>query len=75
MRLSVFFIFINLFILIFIYFWLRWVFVATRGFSLVAASRDYSSLRCAGISLQWFLLLRSTGSRHAGFNNCDTWAQ
>ena len=46
-----FFFFINLFIL-FIYFWLRWVFVAVRRLSLVAASRGYS-------------LLWSTGSRHA----------
>ena len=33
-----FFFLINLFIL-FIYFWLRWVFVAARGLSLIAASR------------------------------------
>ena len=33
-----------------------------RGLSLVAASRGYSSLRCAG-------------SRHAGFSICGTWAQ
>ena len=26
------------------FFWLRWVFVAARGLSLVAASRGYSSL-------------------------------
>ena len=48
---------------VFIYFWLRWVFVAAPGLSLVAASGGYSSLRCAGFSLQWLLLLRSTGSR------------
>ena len=48
-----------------IYFWLRWVFVAVRGLSLVAASGGYSSLRCAGFSLRWLLLLRSTGSRGA----------
>ena len=30
----------------------------------------YSSLRCAGFSLRWLLLLRSTGSRHAGFSSC-----
>ena len=56
------FILINLFI----YFWLRWVFVAARRLSLVAASRGYSSLRCAGFSLRWLLLLQSTGSRHTG---------
>ena len=33
------------------------------GFSLVVASGGYSSLRCAGFSLHWFLLLRSAGSR------------
>ena len=69
-----FFSFINLFIL-FIYFWLHWVFVAARRLSLVAASRGYSSLRYAGFSLRWLLLLRSTGSRHAGFSSCGTWAQ
>ena len=64
----------NKFIL-FIYFWLHWVFVAARGLSLVAASGGYSLLQCAGFSLQWLLLLRSMGSRHAGFSSCSTWAQ
>ena len=36
------------------------------GLSLVAASGGHSSLRCAGLSLSWPLLLRSTGSRRAG---------
>ena len=58
----------------FIYFWLRWVFIAARGLSLVAASGSYSSLWCVGFSLQWLLLLRSTGSRHAGFGSCGTQA-
>ena len=66
--------FCNTFIL-FIYFWLCWVFVAVRGLSLVVASGGYSSLRCTGFSLRWLLLLRSTGSRRAGFSSCDTWAQ
>ena len=44
------------------------------GFSLVGVSGGYSSLRCAGFSLRWLLLLRSTGSRHAGFSSCGTWA-
>ena len=43
-----FFFFFNLLIL-FIYFWLRWVFVAAHGLSLVAASGGYSSLQCAGL--------------------------
>ena len=37
-----------------------------RGLSLVAASGGHSSSRCAGLSLSWPLLLRSTGSRRAG---------
>ena len=41
---QVFFFFLNKFIYIFIYFWLRWVFVAARGLSLVAVSRGCSSL-------------------------------
>ena len=59
----------------FIYFWLRWVFVAARGLSLVAASGGYSLLRCVGFSLRWLLLLRSTGSRRMGFSSCGTRAQ
>ena len=51
---------------LFIYFWLCWVFVSVRGLSLVAASGSHSSSRCAGLSLSWPLLLRSTGSRRAG---------
>ena len=68
------FFFFNLFIL-FIYFWLHWVLVAARGLSLVVVSGGYSSLWCTGFSLWWLLLLRSMGSRHAGFSSCGTWAQ
>ena len=57
-----------------VFFWLHWVFTAARGLSLVAASGGYSSLQCAGFSLWWLLLLRSTGSRHAGFSSCSTQA-
>ena len=63
------FFFLNKFIL-FIYFWLRWVFIAVHGLSLVAVSRGYSSFQCAGFSLRWLLLLRSTGSRRLGFSSC-----
>ena len=66
-----FFLFKFLFIYLFIY-WLHWVFVATHGLSLVAASGGYSSLRCMGFSLQWLLLLQSMGSRHTGFSSCGT---
>ena len=57
------------------YFWLCWVFIAVCRISLPAASRGYSSLRCTGFSLQWLLLLQSTGSRHAGFSSCSTQVQ
>ena len=45
------------------------------GFSLVVVSRGDSSLRCAGFSLRWLLLLQSTSARHAGFSSCVTRAQ
>ena len=54
------------FIYLFIYFWLCWVFVSVRGLSVVVASGGHSSSRCAGLSLSRPLLLRGTGSRHAG---------
>ena len=54
------------FIYLFIYLWLCWVFVSVRGLSLVAASGDHSSSRCAGLSPPRPLLLWSTGSRRAG---------
>ena len=67
------FFFFNLFNL-FIY-WLRWVFIAARGLSLVGASGGYSSLRCVGFSLRWLLLLQSMGSRRTDFSSCGTRAQ
>ena len=62
---------IYLFIL-FICFWLCWVFLAACVLSLVAASGGYSLLQCVDFSLRWLLLLRSTGSRHAGFRSCGS---
>ena len=50
-------IFFLIYVFYFIYFLLCWVFVAARRLSLVAMSRGYSSLRCAG-------------SRHGGFSSC-----
>ena len=61
-----FFFFFNLFIYLFIYLCLCWVFVSVWGLSLVAAGGGYSSSQCAGLSLSWPLLLRSTGSRRTG---------
>ena len=53
-------------------FWLCWVFIAACGLSLFVVSRGYSLLQCTGFSLQWPLLLRSTGARRAGFGSCGT---
>ena len=58
--------FLFIYLILFIYFWLCWVFISVRGLSLVAASGGHSSSRCAGLSLSWPVLLRSTGSRRAG---------
>ena len=66
---------LSLFIHSLIYLWLGWAFVAARGLSLVVVNRGYSLLRCAGFSLWWLLLLRSTGSRHTGFSSCGSRAQ
>ena len=63
------------FVLFLFFFWLRWIFVAVHGLSLVPASGGYSSLWCVGFSLQWLLLLQSMGSRHASFSSCGIWAQ
>ena len=64
-----------LFVCLFVYFWLHWVFIAVHGLSLVVASGGYSLLRCAGFSLWWLLLLKSTGSRRVGFSSCGSRAQ
>ena len=55
-----------------LFFLINLLFLAARGLSLVAASGSYSSLRCVEFSLQWLLLLRSTGSRRAGFSSCGS---
>ena len=52
-----------------------WVLVAECGLSLAAVSGGYSSLRCAGFTLQGLLLLQSLGSRRAGFSSCGARAQ
>ena len=57
----------------FFFFFLIYVFIfggvgssfLCEGF-LVVVSGGHSSSRCAGLSLSWSLLLRSTGSRRAG---------
>ena len=75
-RLPLSFSFLSLFLsFIYYYFWLHWVFVATRGLPPAVASRGYSSLWCAGFSLRWLLLSQSTGSRYTGFSICGTRAR
>ena len=65
----------HFFVCLFIYLWLCWVLVAARGLSLVVVSGGHSSQWCAGFSLRWLLLLRSTGSRCVGFSSCGTQTQ
>ena len=59
----------------FIYFCLCWVLVTACRLSLVTVSEGYSLLQYAGFSLQWLLLLQSTGSRVCGFHSCGMWPQ
>ena len=56
------------------YLWLCWVFVATPGLSLVAASGASLSLRGTGFSLQGIFLLRDAASRAQGLGSRDAWA-
>ena len=49
------------------------------GFSLVVVSGSFSSMWYAGLSSQWLLLLRSTGSQDSivtarGLSSCYSWA-
>ena len=69
---------INLFIL-FIYFWLRGVFIAARGLSLVAVRGGYSSLRQAGFHCGGFscCTARTLGARASvvvarGLSSCGS---
>ena len=64
--------FFNKFIYLFIYFGCVGSSLLRTGFSLAVVSGGYSSLRCAGFSLWWILLLRSMGSRRVGFSSCGT---
>ena len=51
-------------------FCLCWVFVAARGLSLVAVSRDYVVVH--GLLIAVACLLQGTGSRRVGFSSCGT---
>ena len=46
----------------------------TRALLQLRRAGGYSSLRCVGFSLRWFLLLQSMGSRCVGFSSCGSWA-
>ena len=50
----------------FIYLWLCWVLFLCEGFLQLWQAGCHSSSQCADLSLSRPLLLRSTGSRHAG---------
>ena len=65
LELNLFFIYL-LFFYFFFYFWLCWVFISVRGLFSSCGKLGHSSSWCAGLSLLWPLLLRSTGSRRAG---------
>ena len=56
-------------------FWLHWVFAVAFGLSLAVVSRGSSLVAVHGFSWWRLLLLLSTGSRHAGFSSCVSWAQ
>ena len=56
---------------VFIYFWLRWVFVAARGFSLVVVRKGHFLLQCTGFSFCWLFLLQNTGFSMRGFSTCS----
>ena len=76
-----FYVYINLFIL-FIYFWPRWVFVAARRLSLVAAragaplSCGAQASHCGGFSCcgAWALGARTSVVAVHGFSSCGSWA-
>ena len=75
LRIIVFWVFVFVFFYKFIYLFLAVLGLCccARAFSRCSEG-GYSSLRCAGFSLQWLLLLWSTGSRHVGFSSCVSWA-
>ena len=63
----------NFFVILFIYFWLCWVFVATQAFlqlQRVRAPLQLRSSHCGGFSC-----CRAWALRCTGFSSCDTQAQ
>ena len=60
------------YVLILIYFWLCWIFIAVRGLSLAVASRGYSLVVFRLLSAV-ASLLQSTGSWWVRFSSCGPW--
>lgn len=54
---------------LFVYFWLRRVFIAERGLSLVVPSGVFSSSHCMGFSLWWGF---SSCGAQGGLSSCGT---
>ena len=56
---------------LFIYFWLRWVFVAVHRLSLATVSGDYSfTVVCGLLIVGDFSCCRILALEHAGFSSC-----
>ena len=68
-----FIVFINLFILFYLFLAALGLCCCTRAFSS-CGERGLLFVVVRGFSLRWLLLLWSTGSRHTGFSSCGSWA-
>ena len=62
-------------LIVFIYFWLCWVFVANAGFSLVEVSRGYSLIAVHRLLIVAASLVGHRLYRAQGLSSCGTWAQ
>ena len=59
-------------LIVFIYLWLQWVFVAVRAFLQLWQAGATLQLWCTGFSFWWLLLLQSINSGQTGFSGCST---
>ena len=66
------YIFLNKFIYLFIYFWVRWVFISVQGLSLVVASGGHSSSRCAGLLIVTASLVAEHGLQTRRLSSCGS---
>ena len=69
------FFYISLFYFILFYFWLRWVFVAARGFFSCFGEQGLLFVAVRGLLIVVASLVGSMGSRCTGFSSCSTQAQ